>query len=86
MIVVALAAPILWAARLLSLSAAYLERANQYRLGLLGSTPILMGPKGQHSAIHRPSRYELWERSMAEKYLRASRFPWLPVEPDPPEP
>jgi hypothetical protein len=26
-----------------------------------------------------------WDR-VAEKYERAARYPWLPVEPDPPEP
>jgi hypothetical protein len=27
-----------------------------------------------------------WHESMARKYERAARYPWLPVEPDPPEP
>jgi hypothetical protein len=27
-----------------------------------------------------------WHDRMAEKYDRAARYPWLPVEPDPPEP
>jgi hypothetical protein len=86
MVAVVLAALIIWAARLLSLSVAYRERANQYLLELLGSTPILMGPKGRHSATIPRSAHSLWAESMAEKYLHASRFPWLPLEPDPPEP
>jgi hypothetical protein len=86
MIAVVLAALILAAARLLLLSTAYRERAGQYQLGLLGSTPMLMGPNGSHSLNRRPSAHDLWAERMAEKYLHASRFPWLPVEPDPPEP
>lgn len=27
-----------------------------------------------------------WNRAMALKCRRAARYPWLPVEPDPPEP
>jgi hypothetical protein len=86
MIAVVLAALILWAARLLSLSAAYREQAIHYQGGPLGSTPILMGPIGSHSVSHPPSGRRLWAQRMAEKYLHASRFPWLPVEPDTPEP
>jgi hypothetical protein len=27
-----------------------------------------------------------WHGEMADKYLRATRYPWLPVAPDPPDP
>ena len=27
-----------------------------------------------------------WHSKMAGKYLQAARYPWLPVEPDPPKP
>jgi hypothetical protein len=27
-----------------------------------------------------------WHESMRRRYDRAARYPWLPVEPDPPEP
>jgi hypothetical protein len=27
-----------------------------------------------------------WHAALAAKYLRAARYPWLSVEPDPPEP
>jgi hypothetical protein len=27
-----------------------------------------------------------WHSKMADKYMRAARYPWLPVEPDPPNP
>ena len=85
MIAVVLAVLVIWAARLLLLSSAYRERARQYQLAALGATQILMGPNGSHSG--RPSAaYSLWAERMAEKCLRAARSPWLPVEPDLPEP
>jgi hypothetical protein len=31
-------------------------------------------------------RENSWHTQMAEKYRRAARYPWLPVEPDPPKP
>ena len=34
---------------------------------------------------HR-QRIDTWHRKMALKYWRAACYPWLPVEPDPPEP
>jgi hypothetical protein len=86
MIAVVLAALLLGAVRLLMLSAAYRTKAGRYQLELLGTTPILMGPNGSHSRGYRPSARTRWAEKMGEKYLRASRFPWLPVEPDPPEP
>ncbi len=27
-----------------------------------------------------------WHESMARRYERAARYPWLPVEPEPPDP
>jgi hypothetical protein len=27
-----------------------------------------------------------WHAALAEKYRHAALYPWLPVEPDPPEP
>ncbi len=33
-----------------------------------------------------PSPYHEREDELARKYERAARYPWLPVEPDPPEP
>jgi hypothetical protein len=86
MIAVVFAALFVFVGRMLSLSAAYRERASQYQFGLLGSTPILMGPHGSHSATRHRSAHSVWAEKMAEKYLHAARFPWLPLEPDPPEP
>jgi hypothetical protein len=48
---------------------------------------------GDHRAETDWPRYEAHERALARhhdglaaKYDRAARYPWLPVEPDPPEP
>jgi hypothetical protein len=86
MVAVVVAAMTLWAVRLLMLSAAYREKAGRYQLELLGATPILMGPHGSHSLGYPRSVRSRWAERMADKYLHASRFPWLPIEPDPPEP
>jgi hypothetical protein len=32
------------------------------------------------------ARRELWNYRMFKKYMKAARYPWLPVAPDPPEP
>ena len=32
------------------------------------------------------SRWRDYHRRLADKYMRAARYPWLPVEADPPEP
>src|SRR4051812_45108647 len=37
---------------------------------------------GVHSAYCRVNHF----RQLLKKYERVARFPWLPVEPDPPEP
>lgn len=36
-------------------------------------------------AIERVSSSEEYHRRLKRKYERAARYPWLPVEPDPPE-
>jgi hypothetical protein len=37
--------------------------------------------------LHPPSKQlRIWNEQMRQKYHRAARSPWLPVEPDPPEP
>jgi hypothetical protein len=38
----------------------------------------------RQSAYH--ARQANYHASLAQKYLDAARYPWLPVEPDPPEP
>ena len=86
MVVVAVLAPILLAARLLSLSAIYRAMANRYDVEFIGATPILMGPRERYRIVRPPSARLVRARELADKYRRASWCPWLPVEPDPPEP
>jgi hypothetical protein len=87
MVIVAVAALLSYAATLIRLSAVYRQRAREHTVALLGSTPMLMGPKNwpRHSP-RAPPPHECWSRQMGEKYLHAARYPWLPVAPDPPEP
>jgi hypothetical protein len=86
MILVVVAAMTLWAVRLLMLSAAYREKAGRYQLELMGATPILMGPHRSHSLGYPRSARSRWAERMADKYLHASRVPWLRIEPDLPVP
>jgi hypothetical protein len=51
--------------------------------------PVLVAPP--HIARHREdaadyARKAHYRAALVRKYERAARFPWLPVEPDPPEP
>ncbi len=78
MAAVAVSALMLWAGRMLSLSATYRERARQYDLELLGATPIWLGPW----SIRPPSARHLWAEKMADRYWHAARYPWLPLQPD----
>jgi hypothetical protein len=39
-------------------------------------------PPRKHGRIPRAD----WHALLGEKYRQAARYPWLPVEPDPPEP
>ncbi len=86
MVAVAAVALLLWVASLLSLSAMYRDKAAQYDSELLGDMPILMGPRERHRFVLPRRAHTLWATEMANKYRRASWCPWLPVEPDPPEP
>jgi hypothetical protein len=86
MVVVAVVAPILFSARLLSLSAMYRDRADRYEVDLMGATPIIMGPRERYRIVPTPSARLVRARELADKYRRASWCHWLPVEPDPPEP
>jgi hypothetical protein len=36
--------------------------------------------------LHREKALVRYHSELTEKYQRAARYPWLPVEPDPPEP
>jgi hypothetical protein len=73
-----------------------LQRINDIR-GLIEEERRITGDAGPHedlrafldeyerivAPLHRKIEYHA---TMARKYQRVARFPWLPVEPDPPEP
>jgi hypothetical protein len=48
--------------------------------------PLYMSENGSTPVGGLRGRWELWNYQMYLKYERAARSPWLPVEPDPPEP
>jgi hypothetical protein len=83
MVAVALAALILAGFVALERRRARFERMFSHHRSLTGpmtirsfepDRPIFLTPRGK------------WHYEMSMKYARASRSPWLPVEPDPPEP
>jgi hypothetical protein len=45
--------------------------------------PAVQGPARY---LHRAKSLVLYHRALKDKYDRAARYPWLPVEPDPLEP
>ena len=47
-------------------------------------TPVMT--RAQDEKRRRLERWDFWRISMLAKYERAARYPWLPVEPDPPAP
>jgi hypothetical protein len=78
--------------------ARFSELADQHRLQVVN---VLEGPtdydgefRGDPDVLNLEMRpvtgvvrlRDLWHMAMARKYRRATRYPWLPVEPDPPEP
>jgi hypothetical protein len=40
----------------------------------------------RHNPNLRLKKITLWHWDLARKYRYAAQYPWLPVEPDPPEP
>ncbi len=68
-----------WAEYLRLLSASYSEKAEDFRV---------LSSHHQHG-YPDPKDLERWNQyydQMIVKYERASRLPWISVEPDPPEP
>jgi hypothetical protein len=86
MAALAVVALLCWAGRLLMLSAMYAARAKTYSAGLLGATPRAGGGKEWPRVYHPLSPGVRWARAMAHKYEHAASHPWIPVEPDLPEP
>ncbi len=63
------------------LAESYATNENFYRAALSGE--FRLGDPSYGPIFKDRLNYS---RSMREKYRRAARYPWLPVEPDPPEP
>ncbi len=86
MAAVAVSSLMLWAGKMLSLSATYRDLALQFDPEPLGATQIWSGPKTRPRVIHPPSASHLWAREMADRFWHAARHPWLPLQPDLPPP
>jgi hypothetical protein len=100
MIVVAVVAGLMAAwiglARLRLLSSGYRARAEQHA-GIEGTLRRIIASEGADALVdispepgHRSRRFTAQavakhEAALCRKYERAARYPWLPLEPDPPE-
>ena len=96
MIAVAVAALVPWGYTLGRRSVAFAAKAQECESkaekGLIPLRASGFGPPND-AEIQLIKRHNEWNerfkehhRRLALKYRRAARFPWLPVEPDPPEP
>src|SRR4051794_33008576 len=96
MVAVAVAGGIAWGVRLRQLAAGYRGKAAdcQTRIDILGvmcyfdnltHTEEERARARQLDNEFRGRWYDHWTQQKA-KYDRAARYPWLPVEPDPPPP
>jgi hypothetical protein len=101
MIVAAVAAALMAAwvgiARLRRLSSDFRARAEQHA-GIEETLRRIVASDGADAPVDislgpglRSRRFTVWavaeyEAALRRKYERAARYPWLPVEPDPPEP
>lgn len=90
-VLVAVVAVGLWAARMWRLSREYQELAYRHAYGAATIEHIMQGPP-LREAGHRDGgptpreAYHDYEVSLAAKYFRAAACPWLRVAPDPPPP
>jgi hypothetical protein len=90
MFVVALAAVGLWGVRMWELSGEYARVAEQERSHEAEFLEDLV--RAQYRCHDWDKFAELsaaraaYHTALVQKYERAARYPWLPVEPDPPEP
>jgi hypothetical protein len=83
MIAVAILASLFWVERLRRLSQEYRSIAEEHGWAVFGASEY-----APHNAADAAKSKRIIDRyrSLQEKYERAARHPWLPVEPDPPEP
>jgi len=87
MSLVAVVAVVLGAAGwMLRLSAEHRRRAYEYKNIITYKFYIGNRFGSQAAPLSLRDRRNLWADEMRLKYERAADHPWLPVEPDPPEP
>jgi hypothetical protein len=69
---------------------AYLRERAEYHAwnesGSMAYTDDARGPAGDTQRVERGELLAAYHARMRQKYERAIFFPWLPIEPDPPEP
>jgi hypothetical protein len=90
MVVVAVFALLLGAVAIVRRQA-HLQRLADYHAKmawqLQSSHGTVIRPNGAFVHVPlTPQRLADYHEDLARKYERAARYPWLPVEPDPPEP
>jgi hypothetical protein len=62
------------------------EKQAYYEAGSLAYADDARGEGGDPQRVARGEQMAAYHRALKAKYERAARYPWLPVEPDPPEP
>jgi hypothetical protein len=77
MLAVAAVALVIWSGRLYQLRQMFLEKTEDNKLAILQLDAGISCYTEDHMT---------WHEEMKQKYERAARYPWLPVEPDPPYP
>src|SRR5689334_23196365 len=78
-----------WVARMRVRSAVHWRRACEFHDSMMRNGSMVRTGDGRwvnryEDENHR--RHDEWAGRMLAKYLRLSYYPWLTVEPDPPEP
>ena len=69
------------------LSRAQLHKQNAaFLMQVCETNRIIRTHWSQDDYLSALSRIRSYQAAMAAKYRHAARYPWLPVEPDPPEP
>lgn len=88
MIAVGLVALTVTSVRLWERSLAYRRQADHHAWLVASRDYVVIDMGGMYdSKVGRLSKRGIaYHAAMARKYRRAARYPWLPVEPDPPEP
>ena len=75
-----------WMRSMDALSANYHHRALSHYVKLSNDHFLMLQLPDDPRDDKWLDRRKTYRRAMAEKWNRAALFPWLPIEPDPPEP